>query len=401
MIKLVKINKEDYPNYRSDVIFNAYKWDPQVDDYNTISEYALVIDKNTANYLEKLSELLTSETINMEEEILNNPKLFKDLGLPWKIIKILKKVKNYNKDMHIRLMRFDFHPTSKGWMVSEVNSDVPGGYAEASVLPEIACNYLKQYQPYKNFGKILLAAFKEKIKEKSNVALVHATSYTDDRQVMQFFGDLLSENNYHPYYIAPDLITWKDNIAYSKVNQNVKFAAILRFFPAEWLVILPKKTKWQNYFFTNTPSCNQPIVILTQSKRLPLIWDKLKAKKDTWIKLLPKTIDPREVKKDNSTYIYKPALGRVGEGITIKNTIEEKELKKILKTVKRYPKEYIAQEMFESIPLKTDDGKEYHCCIGVFTVNGKCAGFYGRINEYPKIDSHAKDIPVLIMEDEK
>jgi hypothetical protein len=30
-----------------------------------------------------------------------------------------------------RIMRFDFHLTSEGWRVSEVNSDVPGGFAEA------------------------------------------------------------------------------------------------------------------------------------------------------------------------------------------------------------------------------------------------------------------------------
>ena len=32
-------------------------------------------------------------------------------------------------------MRFDFHPTIAGWAVSEVNSDVPGGYNEATLLP--------------------------------------------------------------------------------------------------------------------------------------------------------------------------------------------------------------------------------------------------------------------------
>ena len=29
-------------------------------------------------------------------------------------------------------MRFDFHLTTEGWRISEVNSDVPGGFTEAS-----------------------------------------------------------------------------------------------------------------------------------------------------------------------------------------------------------------------------------------------------------------------------
>ena len=36
------------------------------------------------------------------------------------------------------LMRYDFHPVKEGdWAVSEVNSDVPGGFAEASLMPEV------------------------------------------------------------------------------------------------------------------------------------------------------------------------------------------------------------------------------------------------------------------------
>ena len=34
-----------------------------------------------------------------------------------------------------RVMRFDFHWTPDGWRISEVNSDVPGGFSEASELP--------------------------------------------------------------------------------------------------------------------------------------------------------------------------------------------------------------------------------------------------------------------------
>ena len=34
-------------------------------------------------------------------------------------------------------MRYDFHPTIEGnWAVSEVNSDVPGGFAESSLMPK-------------------------------------------------------------------------------------------------------------------------------------------------------------------------------------------------------------------------------------------------------------------------
>ena len=44
-MKLVSIPKEKYNDYRLDVMFDCYKWDPQFLDNNTIAEYALVISE--------------------------------------------------------------------------------------------------------------------------------------------------------------------------------------------------------------------------------------------------------------------------------------------------------------------------------------------------------------------
>ena len=94
MIKLVKIPDEIYPMYRSDVIFNGYKWDPQVGDHNTVSDYVLVMDQKTADYLDEQAEKLSEETMNLEETVLTKPDLIKKLGLPRKIQKALLKIKN-------------------------------------------------------------------------------------------------------------------------------------------------------------------------------------------------------------------------------------------------------------------------------------------------------------------
>ena len=72
---------------------------------------------------------------------------------------------------------------------------------------------------------------------------------------------------------------------------------------------------------------------------------------------------------------------------------------RILKDVKKHPKMYLAQEKFESKALKADDGKEYHVCLGSYTVNGLHSGFYARISNLPRIDSNAADIPVIIERD--
>jgi glutathionylspermidine synthase len=396
-IKFGLIPEDQYTDYRYNVIFNAYKWDPQVEDHNTVAKQVLLIDKSTASQLEVLAEQLSEETMQMEEAMIKNLPLAKELGLPKDIRKSLSRLAGYNRESNVRLMRFDFHPTTAGWAVSEVNSDVPGGIAEASVLPVIASKYFEGYEPRKNIADILLNEFKKLIGNNGTVAFIHATSYADDRQVMEFIGDYFKKNGFNSIMAAPDHIVWKNKKAISIIQgQEGEVDGIIRFFPLEWLANLPKSCDWKGFYDCTTPSCNHPVAILTQPKRLPLVWDKLNVDVTTWKKLLPQTINPKSVDPDDESWIFKPSLGRVGEGISIKEAVSEKELRSIKKSVKRHPNNWIAQQKFISQPIVTNDYQTYHVCIGVFTVNGKSAGFYGRISPFSRIDGRAKDIPILV-----
>jgi glutathionylspermidine synthase len=423
-VRLVLIPADKYSDYRYDVIFNAYKWDPQVGDHSTVSEYALLIDRATAAKLETWAEKLSEETIAIEKKLIENPEPAKNLGLPKQIYKALDKLKSYDAEKNVRLMRFDFHPVINsinsidsvdfiasdgiGWAVSEVNSDVPGGLAEASVMPEIAAKYLggeNNCEPGENTAGQIFRAFENKINKNGAMAFIHATSYSDDRQVMQFLSDYFNKRGVNASPAAPDHIKWINkkavNIAEGK-NYGSDIDGIIRFFPLEWLVSLPKKSgDWRGYYNCETPSCNHPAAVFAQSKRLPLIWDGLGVDIPFWKKLLPETKDPKKHKIIDSDWLYKPALGRVGEGILMRDMpvpaplgIKNKKpakFEKIEKYIRRYSENWIMQRKFISRPLQN-----YHLCIGVFTVNAKRAGFYARISEYALIDAKAKDIPVLI-----
>ena len=399
-MKLVSIPKNKYDEYRLDVIFNCYKWDPQFLDNNTIAKYALVITEEEHKELEKLTEQLDKETRNAEEFLNNNLELAKKLALPKKINKELKNMKNYEPDKHIRLMRYDFHPTIENkWAVSEVNSDVPGGFAEASLMPQAVIDVLKDENYwYKNFGVNLVNAISKKVIHKGKIMLVHCTSYSDDRQVMQFLGDKLKNMGYTVIYAAADHLRFKNNEAISILDGNEgKVDAIIRFTPLEWLIDIKPKY-WQGYFDTITPSCNHPIAIFAQTKRFPLIWNLLEENNiqlSTWRKLLPETLEVKDV-KNKEGYIFKPACGRVGENISIKEACRDDEYEKIIKDVKKHPKQYLAQKKFNSKPIVSEDGESFHVCLGSYSVDGKHAGYYARISNTPRIDSNAADIPVLI-----
>ena len=399
-MRLLSIPKDQYNNYRLDVIFKGYKWDPQFLDNNTIARHILLITEEEHAALEKLTEKLTKETIQCEEMLNTNLTLAKPLALPRKIYKELESMKNYEANKHIRLMRYDFHPTTEGgWALSEVNSDVPGGFAEATLMPQIAMHLLNEKKfRFKSFGDILVGAIAKKTKPGGSIMLVHCTSYSDDRQVMQFLGDKLKGMGFRPIYAAADHLRFKNNAAISILDGNLgSVDAIIRFTPLEWLVQMKPK-QWQGYFDTVSPSCNHPIAIFAQTKRFPLIWDTLEKhglSLATWRSLLPETREVKEAKNQEG-FIYKPACGRVGEGISIKEACLEDEYKEIMKDVKRHPKEYLAQKRFNSKPLLSEEGGLFHVCLGAYSVEGEAAGYYARISRVPRIDSNAADIPVLI-----
>ncbi len=394
--QLISIPRENFSEYRYDAIFKAYKWDPQVEDDGTVSRHVVLMDTETAAQLETWAEQLTAETVAMEEALAKQPELAKELCLPRKLSKTLGRLADYDPGEHVRLMRFDFHPTVDGWAVSEVNSDVPGGFAEASALSVLAARYFDGCRPRKDVAGCLIEAFKPKMKG-GPLAFVYATSYSDDRQAIQFLSDRFNAAGINTFFAGPDHLKWKDRMAVSIMEGNVgTLDGILRFFPLEWLANLPWHVDWKGYYDTRTPSCNHPVSIFAQSKRLPLVWDKLDVDIPAWKKLLPETKDPRKIKAESGEWIYKPALGRVGEGISIKEAIPEKEMRKIEKAAHRTPGNWVAQRRFQSSPLVTTENETYHLCVGVFTVEGKSAGFYGRISPYPRMDAKARDIPILV-----
>ncbi len=408
-MKLVPIPITEYENYRLRLMFECYKWDPRFMDNNTIAGYALIITEKEHIKLREYTEALDRETRNAEQYLNTHQKLAKPLKLTGKLIRDIKKMDNYNPSQHIRLTRYDFHPLEdEKWAVSEVNSDVPGGFAEASLMPKVAIEALsattgEAYDKicsysFESFGDKLMNAVKNKIPKSGRVMLVHCTSYSDDRQVMQYLGDRLKHEGYEIVYGAGEHVNFRNNQAYCILDGNEgPLDAIFRFTPLEWLGDI-KPRRWHGYFNTKAVSCNHPVAIYAQTKRFPLVWNTLEQNgvdMSTWRRLLPETMEVKDV-AGRDGYIYKPAYGRVGEGISIREACTPNEYKKILKDVKKHPGKFLAQKKFNTVPLIGENGEEYYVCIGSYAVDGLHAGYYGRISLSPRIDSRAADIPVLI-----
>src|ERR1051325_5167730 len=125
-----------FAHIRRRVLLEGCKWDPQIGDVSTLCPFPLVIPESQWNQLATFAEALTAEAMAYEDEIFARPKLLEVLGLPHKILKILRDTRALTPAA-LRVIRYDFHPTDQGWRISEANADVPGGYTESSFFTEL------------------------------------------------------------------------------------------------------------------------------------------------------------------------------------------------------------------------------------------------------------------------
>ena len=385
---------------RRRAIFDCCKWDPQVEDVCTIADVPLVLSIAAWRTIVGQAESLAREVHAAEEELRGRPELHDRLGLPRAIVRALRRGSAPDHVRTVRFIRFDFHLTENGWRISEANTDVPGGLNEASGLPAIVGPLYPGTRPVGDVADAYARAVVDTGMPGALVALVHATAYCDDRQVMAYLARRLELGGARALLASPAHLRWSDGRATLDTPQAAgPVDAVVRFFPAEWLPNLPWRAGWRSYFErATTPVSNPGSAILTQTKRFPLVWDRLWTPLPTWKALLPETHDARDVRWQGSDeWVLKPALGRVGEDIGIAGVTAPREWEKIARAVRRHPAYWVVQRRFAATAVRLGEHHRYPS-VGVYTVNGRVAGAYGRIAERPLIDARARDAAVLVAE---
>ena len=88
------------------------------------------------------------------------------------------------------------------------------------------------------------------------------------------------------------------------------------------------------------------------------------------------------------------ALGRVGEGIGMRDAVQPMEMKRIARSVRWWPSRWVAQRRFHTVPIEVS-GQRVFPCLGVYTLDSRVIGAYGRLAALPLIDSRAADAAVL------
>jgi hypothetical protein len=396
-IAVEPLGDADFVQLRRRAIFECDKWDPQVGDVCVIARYPLVLRKSAWIEVVALAEALARETRAAEAELLTRPDLHRRLGLPRAIRRALGTARHGAPAGAARIIRFDFHFTPEGWRISEGNIDVPGGLNEASGYPAIIGPHYPWAETVGDPAAAYVDALIAAARPGAIVALVHATAYSDDQQMMTFVARRLEARGIRAHLASPSHLRWKDGRAWLDAAWwRGPLDLVVRFFPTEWMGQLPKASGWPHLCAGSlTPISNPATAVLTQSKRFPLVWDELATPLPTWRALLPETRDPRSAPwRTSAGWILKPALGRVGEGVGISGLTDAAEWRKIVRDATWWPGHWIAQRRFDVVPIQIR-GVDRYPCLGVYTVDERVVGAYGRLAMRPLIDSLAEDAAVL------
>jgi len=228
--------------------------------------------------------------------------------------------------------------------------------------------------------------------------MIHATAFSDDRQVMTYLSQRLQECGVSTHLISPRDVIWQSGRALIRSGPETFPADVLvRFYPGEWLPNLDRRSGWPHFFIGSETAISNPgTAMLTQTKRLPLIWDKLFTPLPTWRMLLPETQDPRRVQwRRDDRWVLKPALGRVGDSIGLHGVTSGRDWGAIRRSATWWPSQWVVQRRFEIVALPGPSQPVYPV-IGVYTINRSVAGIYARLAPRPLIDHLAQDVAVLI-----
>jgi hypothetical protein len=376
-----------------------HKWDAQVGDIAALAPFPLVLSRPEWQELETLASALARETVGLERELPSRPDLHARMGLSSPLAQALR----WDPDARstpsaARIMRFDFHPTAEGWRVSEVNSDVCGGFTESSCFSKLMAEATGVGIPCGDPGAAWTDALAAAVPRGGLVVLLSAPGWVEDTQVVAHIAERLRASGLAAQLASPHHLRWEGGRAHIESDfRSAPVQAVLRFYQVEWIVDLPCRSAWVPLFRGGlTPVSNPGSAAFTESKRLPVFWSELDASTSVWRSVLPETRDPREARGLlGGEWVLKPAFGNTGEHVALRQRMSTTAWLKSALSALAQPRRWVAQRRFHSTPLESPRGP-LHACVGVYVVDGHVAGAYGRLSPSPVIDFAATDAAVLV-----
>jgi glutathionylspermidine synthase len=373
--------------------FDYLKWDLYLNGTCRVLPESIVLSRETHAQLVRATEAFTALMRRFENRVRRDPDVLEALGIAAALAPLIAA----ESPREPAFGRADFFLTPAGdWVLSEFNEDAPGGFNEAAGIPALLDDAMLGGQRTGALPAALCGAFADC----DAVGLVLATAFSEDLQHCALLEKWLRGAGHATARGAPDHL----RCGLRGVRLGARpIEGLFRFYPGEWLRLLPDLTHWIKAL-PRLSVLNAPVRLLTQSKRCFGLWqrdDGLDADERSLVaRYCPPTgyFDPAQVERyrgEREGLVLKRAFGRMGDAVLIGALASPKDWDEALAIAARQPREFAVQRRFVVAPLHFAAGTMYPT-VGVYTVNGRFAGYYSRVAAQPFITHEAYHVATVL-----
>lgn len=372
--------------------FEFFKWDAYACGRCLVLPEAVVLSREEHERVVATVEEISAALGKLEDRIRDEPELMAALGIPAPLHALIRK----EEEKGLQLARYDLFPASDGgWMISEFNEDVPGGFNEAVGIPELLRDVLSGLRFAGDLKQALVDALQEK-----RVALMFATGYSEDLQHMLLLQRWLQESGRETLLCSPAHLKGRWG---RPTISGWRCQAVFRFYPGEWIPLLPNLRTWQR-LGPQLRMMNPLSRLIRQSKKVFALWRERDLPDADGRKLLDRHTPASEsfrpdripaLKAEQDRWVLKHAFGRMGDSVIMGALVTPGQWGGSLEEAMRQPQEYVIQERFQVRPLEFDTGAFYPT-VGAYIVNGRFAGYYSRVAPKPFVNHEAFHVATVV-----
>ncbi|MEW6741603.1 MAG: glutathionylspermidine synthase family protein [Planctomycetota bacterium] len=369
------------------------KWDMHLGGVCRILPESIVLSRKTHKYLRGIAEAFAALMRRFETHARRDAALIEWLGIDPRLAPLLAA----ESEHELSFGRADFFLTPEGrWVLSEFNEDVPGGFNEAMGVAEtVGVSRLGGCQTG-DLRSSLVRAFADC----RRVGLVFATAFSEDLQHCALLEKWLSQAGFETVLASPEHLHYARRRA---CLSSAPVDGIFRFYPGEWLVLLPNLADWARAL-PQLRMMSPPVRLLSQSKKSFGAWQ-ARGLLDGADRVLVERFCPRTepfvadqiafYRQAREHLVLKRVFGRMGDAVQMGALSSPQEWESAITYASSHSREFTMQERFLVQPLAFAAGTMYPT-VGVYIVNGRFAGYYSRVAPEPFITHEAYYVATVV-----